>query len=216
MGSNTEGANVTKSAPSRAATVLGLKSSPFRYRYRYIQVQPQVSQIQAPPIVSSGPTFSENVKIDEKEPSDHADHSEGGDLASVEDPGENPGNPKLEKLMMTEEEERDFETFALGSPSVTKRQTLRKASQGNTKFYSQAQQVHRQEVSFTSQARPVESQAIALDQANQVQGQAQPLLNQAQTSAQDQPVSQTQFPVQLPQGQGRPLPVLVRHGLLSL
>ena len=78
---------------------------------------------------------------------------------------------------MTEEEERDFESFALASPSVTKRKTLRKASQENTKFYSQAQQVHRQDNSFTSQARLLESQALTLDQANQVQGQAQPLLN---------------------------------------
>ena len=33
----------------------------------------------------------------EKEPLDHADHLEGGDLASVEDPGKSPGDPKLEK-----------------------------------------------------------------------------------------------------------------------
>ena len=145
----------------------------------------------------------------EKEPSDHADHSEGGDFASVEDPAENQGDPKWENLMMTEEEERDFESLALASPSITKRKTLWKASQENTKFYSQAQQVHRQNDSFTSQARPIESQALALDQANHVQGQAQPLLNQAQASAQDQPVSQAQFPVQLPQGQGLPLQVLV-------
>ena len=33
--------------------------------------------------------------------------------------------------------------------------------------------------------------------------------------SQDKPVSQAQFPVLLPQGQGRPLPVLVRHGDLD-
>ena len=31
------------------------------------QIQPEVSQIQAPPIVSSGPTISEDVKIDDVE-----------------------------------------------------------------------------------------------------------------------------------------------------
>ena len=41
------------------------------------------------------------------------------------------------------------------------------------------------------------------------------MLDQAQASAQDQPVSQAQFPVLLPQGQGRPLPVLVRRGDLD-
>ena len=153
-----------------------------------------------------------NVTSDqEKEPSDHADHSEGGDFASVEDPAENRGDPKWENLMMTEEEERDFESLALASPSITKRKTLWKASQENTKFCFQAQQVHRQNDLFTSQARPVESQALAPDQANHVQGQAQPLLKQAQASAQDQPVSQAQFPVQLPEGQGLPLQGLVRQ-----
>ena len=159
---------------------------------------------------------AQNVASDqEKEPLDHDDHSEGGDLASVEDPTENPGDPKLENILMTEEGERDFETFALASPNVTKRKTSWRASQENTKFYSQAQQVHHQDDSFTSQAWPIDSQALARDQVDQVQGQAQPLLNEAQASAQDQPVSQAQFPVLLPQGQGRPLPGLVRHGELD-
>ena len=84
-----------------------------------------------------------------------------------------------------------------------------------TKFYSQAQQVHHRDDSFTSQALSVDSQALARVQVDQVQGQAQPLLDQAQASAQDQPVSQAQFPVLLPQGQRRPLPVLVRRGDLD-
>ena len=159
---------------------------------------------------------TQNVASDkEKEPSDHDDHSEGGDLASVEDPDEIPGDPKFENLMMTEEEERDFETFVLASPNVSKRKTSWRASQENTKFYSQAQQVHHQDDSFTSQARSVDSQALARDQVDQVQGQAQPLLDQAQASAQDQPVSQAQFPILLPQGQGRLLPVFVRCGDLD-
>ena len=41
------------------------------------------------------------------------------------------------------------------------------------------------------------------------------MLNQAQASAQDQPVSQAQFQVLLPQGQGWPLPVLVHCGELD-
>ena len=41
------------------------------------------------------------------------------------------------------------------------------------------------------------------------------MLDQAQPSARDQPVSQAQFPVLLPQGQGRPLPVLVCRGDLD-
>ena len=83
------------------------------------------------------------------------------------------------------------------------------------KFFSQAQQVRHQDDSFTSQARSVDSQALARDQVDQVQGQAQPLLDQAQASAQDQPVSQAQFPVLLPQGQGRPFPVLICRGDLD-
>ena len=110
---------------------------------------------------------TQNVTSDqEKEPSDHADHSKGGDLASVEDPTENPSDPKLENLMMTEEEERDFDNFALASPNVTKRKTSWRAFQENIKFYSQAQQIHHD--SFTSQARPVDSQALARDQVDQV------------------------------------------------
>ena len=78
---------------------------------------------------------TQNVASDEeKEPSDHDDHSEGGDLASVEDPAEIPGDNKLENLMMTEEEERDFETFALASLNVSKRKTSWRASQEKQNF----------------------------------------------------------------------------------
>ena len=49
---------------------------------------------------------TQNVASDqEKEPSDHDDRSEGRDLASEEDPTDIPADPKLENLMMTEEEE---------------------------------------------------------------------------------------------------------------
>ena len=53
---------------------------------------------------------------------------------------------------MTEEEERDFETLTLASPNVLKCKTSWRASRENTKVYSPAQQVHRQDDSFTSQA----------------------------------------------------------------
>ena len=59
---------------------------------------------------------TQNVPSDhEKDPSDHDDHSKGRDLASVEELPEAPGAPQLENLMMTEEEQRDFETFTRAS-----------------------------------------------------------------------------------------------------
>ena len=158
---------------------------------------------------------TQNVASDiEKEPSVHDNRSERGYSASDEDPIVTPGDPKLENPMMTEEEEKDFETFVLASPMVSKRESSWRASKENTKFYSQAQ-VHHQNDSFTSQARPLVSQALARDQVEQAQGQAQPLLDRAQASVQDQPVSQAQFPVLLAQGQGRPPPVLIRCGDLD-
>ena len=81
---------------------------------------------------------TQNVASDqEKEPSDHDDHSEGGDLASVEDPAEILADNKLENLMMTEEEERDFETclyLPLASLNVSKRKTSWRASQDKQNF----------------------------------------------------------------------------------
>ena len=74
--------------------------------------------------------------------------------------------------MMSEEEERDFGTFTLASPKALKSITSWRASQENTKVYSLVQQVHRQEDTFTIQARSVDSQALARDQVNQVKGQA--------------------------------------------
>ena len=106
----------------------------------------------------------------EKDPSDHDDRSEGRNLTSVEDPAglEDPAgfpdDPKLECLMMSEEE-RNFETFTLASPNVLKSMTSWRASRENTKVYSLAKQVYRQALS-------VDPQALARDQVNQVQGQA--------------------------------------------
>ena len=83
---------------------------------------------------------TQDVPSDGKDPSDHDDHSEGRDLASVEKLSEAPGDPQLENLVMIEEEQRDFETFTLASPNARRGKTSWKASQENTKFYSQAQQ----------------------------------------------------------------------------
>ena len=129
-------------------------------------------------------------------------------MASVEDLIEAQGDPKLENLVMTGEEERDFETFTLASPNARRGKTSWRASQENTKFYSQAQQAHHQDDSLASQARSVDS-------VDQGQGQAQPLLDQAQAPAQDQPAGQDQFPVLVAQGQGRPLPAVAHRGNLD-
>ena len=59
------------------------------------------------------------------------------------------------------------------------------------------------------------SQARSLGSVDQGQGQAQPLLDQTRAPAQVQPAVQDQFPVLLPQAQGRPLPVLARRGDLD-
>ena len=84
---------------------------------------------------------TQNVPSDHaKGPSDHDDHSEGRDFASVEELSEAPGDPQLENLMMTEEEQRDFETFTLASLNACRGKTSWKVSQENTMFYSQAQQ----------------------------------------------------------------------------
>ena len=71
------------------------------------------------------------------------------DSASVEDLTEAPGDLKLENLVTTEAEERDFETFSLASLNTLKSKTSWRASRENT-WYSPAQQVHCQDESFTS------------------------------------------------------------------
>ena len=74
--------------------------------------------------------------------------------------------------MLTAEEQQDFDSFALASPSVTLsrgRAPLWKFSEENTKFYSQAQ----------TQAQTIGTKPI-------IRSQAQPLVSQAQTQAQAQ------------------------------
>ena len=150
---------------------------------------------------------TQNVPPDhEKDPSDHDDHSEGRDFASVEELSEARGDPQLENLIMGEQ--RDFETFTLASPNACRGKTSWKASQENTKFYSQAQQARPRSESLASQAR-------SLGSVDQGQGQAQPLLVQDQATAHIQPEGQGQFPVLLPRGQGRPLLILARRSDLE-
>ena len=62
--------------------------------------------------------FTQNVPSNGKDPSHHDDLSEGRDLASVEELSEAPGDPQLENLVMTEEEQSGFETFTLASPNA--------------------------------------------------------------------------------------------------
>ena len=82
--------------------------------------------------------------------------------------------------MMTEEEERDFETFTLASPNARRGKTSWKTSQENMNFYSH------------------QGESLA-SQVDQGQGQAQLLLlDKAQAPAQVQPAGQDQFPVLLP------------------
>ena len=66
---------------------------------------------------------TQNVPSNEKDPSHHDDLSEGRDLASVKELSEAPGDLQLENLVMTEEEQRDFETFTLASPNARRGKT---------------------------------------------------------------------------------------------
>ena len=78
------------------------------------------------------------------------------------------------------EEQPDFDSFALASPSVSLprgKTPLWKVSQENPKFYSQAQTQAQQPTLYT-QAQPIRTQA-------------QPLLNQAQIHAQAPATSAT-------------------------
>ena len=66
---------------------------------------------------------TQNVPSNEKDPSHHDDLSEGRDLSSVEELSEAPGDPQLENLVITEEEQRDLETFTLVSPNACRGKT---------------------------------------------------------------------------------------------
>ena len=64
---------------------------------------------------------TQNVSSDqEKKPSDQDDHSQGENVNSEGDPADTQGIPRLDSLRMTEEEERDFNTFSLAPVTVPK------------------------------------------------------------------------------------------------
>ena len=90
-----------------------------------------------------------------RNPSDQDDHSEGEDVNSEGDPADTQGIPRLDSLRMTEEEERDFNTFSLAPVTVPKRFWRAQEDSKDLKSHSQAN-----DVSNTSQTRPVISQVV--------------------------------------------------------
>ena len=132
--------------------------------------------------VDKGESFQDHETSRDKEhsPDPSEDPSEGkeGELASEgEDPELDQGDPYLDQLMLTEEEEKDFESFTLASLRVKRGTALWKVSQENLKFYFQARQAQRQpqaQVDIQAQAEPTQ-----LPQA-QAQAQPRPASNQAQ------------------------------------
>ena len=119
------------------------------------------------------------------------------------------GIPSLDSLRMTEEEERDFNTFSLVLVTVPKRSWRAQEDLKDSKTHSQAH-----DASNTSQTRPVISQVVVQAQSTR-SVQSDQRSDQTQKSVQDQPVSQTHFPVLVPQGhgqgQGQGIPVVVRR-----
>ena len=138
------------------------------------------------------------------------DQSEGEIVKSEGDPAD-AGIPILDNLKMSEEEQRDYDDFSLASVSVPKRPW-------RAQEVSQVSEPQPHDVSSTRQARPVMSQSAAKAQsvksAQSDQRSVQSDRRSVQLrSAQDQPVSQAQFPVLAPQGHGQRLgrPVVVRR-----
>ena len=94
---------------------------------------------------------TQNVASDQEEnPSDQDDHSEGEDVNSEGDPADTQGIPRLDSLRMTEEEERDFNTFSLAPVIVPKRFWRAQEDSKDSKSHSQAH-----DVSNISQTRPI-------------------------------------------------------------
>ena len=104
---------------------------------------------------------TQNVASDqEKNPSDQDDHSEGENVNSEEDPADTQGIPRLDSLRMTEEEERDFNTFSLAPATVPKRSWRAHEDSKDSRSHSQAH-----DVSNTSQTRPVITQVVVQAQS---------------------------------------------------
>ena len=93
---------------------------------------------------------------------------------------------------MTEDEERDFDAFSLASVTVPKRPW-------RTQEDLNVSKPQPQNISFSRQACPVIPQAVAKAQSIK-SAQSDQRFVQLQSSAQDQPVSQAQFPVLVSQG----------------
>ena len=131
------------------------------------------------------PTTDVDVASDREDmPPGPEDQSEGEIVDSEEDPAD-AGIPRLDNLKMTEEEQRDFDTFSLASVTVPKRPW--RAQEDSNVSKPQPQNIR--------QARPVIPQAVA-------KAQSIKSAQSDQRSAQGQPVSRAQFPVLVPQGQG--------------
>ena len=82
---------------------------------------------------------------------------EEGELASEEeDPDLHQGDPNLSQLVLTEKEQRDFDSFneaSTSSQSKKGKTLLWNISQENTKFYAQAQQAnHQSDLTYASQS----------------------------------------------------------------
>ena len=133
------------------------------------------------------------------------DQSEGEIVDSEGDPAD-AGIPRLDNLKMTEEEERDYDAFSLASVTVPKRPWRAQED-------SNVSKPQPQNISFSRQAHPVIPQVVAKAQSVK-SAQSDQRSVQLQSSVQDQPVSQAQFPVLVSQGQGQSQgqgrPVVVR------
>ena len=121
---------------------------------------------------------TQNVASDqEKNPSDQDDHSEGENVNSEGNPADTQGILRLDSLRMTEEEERDFNTFSLAPVTVPKRSWR---AREDSRSRSQAH-----DISNTSQTRPVITQVIVQSQSTRsrsVQSDQIRLRNQSRTS----------------------------------
>ena len=154
--------------------------------------------------VASVPTVDVASNCDDTPPGPE-DQSEGEIIDSEGDPAD-AGIPILDNLKMSEEEQRDYDAFSLASVSVSKRPWRAQED-------SKVSKPQPQNISFTRQARPVTSQAVA--KAQSVKSAQSDQRSVQLRSVQEQPLSQAQFPDLLSQGQGQRQglgrPVLVRR-----
>ena len=157
--------------------------------------------------VASEPTVDVASNYDDA-PQGPGDQSEGEIIDSEGDPADpaDAGLPILDNLEMSEEEQRDFDEFSLASVSVPASSKRPWRAQGD----SRDSQSQAQDVSIVRQARPravAKAQSVKSAQSDQRSVQLR--------SVQDQPVSQANFPILVPQGQGQRQglgrPVVVRR-----